>query len=195
VRTIDQAGNADPTPANYTWTVETAPPPDCGDPVTLSANADAWIEQNSPSNNKGDDSILKVKTQSGNDNFRLLVRFPLPAVPAGCVVQSATLRLYSPSWQSGRTLQALRLNSNWSEMAVTWNTQPATTGPAATTSSGQGYRQWTVTGQVQAMVTSGNHGFLIRDAVEGGNGAEQQFHAREKGEQLPMLIISFAPDD
>jgi hypothetical protein len=80
-------------------------------------------------------------------------------------------------------------------MGVTWNNQPATSGPAATTSSGQGYRQWNVTTQTQTMLINGNYGFLIRDAVEGGNGAEQQFHAREKDEQMPMLIISFAPDD
>jgi parallel beta-helix repeat protein len=196
VQAIDAAGNADPTPATHAWTITLSPPPpDCGPTITLYANADAWIEQNSPSNNKGDDSILKVKAQSSNDNFRALVRFPLPTVPAGCEVQSATLRLYSPSWKKGRTLQALRLTSQWSEMGVTWNNQPATSGPAATTSSGQGYRQWNVTTQTQTMLINGNYGFLIRDAVEGGNGAEQQFHAREKDEQMPMLIISFAPDD
>jgi hypothetical protein len=77
---------------------------------------------------------------------------------------------------------------------VTWNNQPATTGTAATTSSGSGYRQWTVTSQVQAMYAAGaNHGFLIRDASESGGGAEQQFHSREKGESMPQLVITFGP--
>jgi hypothetical protein len=44
------------------------------------------------------------------------------------------------------------------------------------------------------MVDAGaNHGFLIRDATEGGSGSEQQYHSREKGENPPMLIITFAP--
>jgi hypothetical protein len=190
VRATDPAGNVDPTPASYAWTVEA--PVDCGGPVTVSASADAWIDQNSSSNNFGSDSILKVQSKSGN-NFRALVRFTLPAAPAGCVVQSAKLRLYAASYKSGRTLQALRINAAWTEGGVTWSNQPATTGTAATTSSGSGYREWDVASQVQAMYDTGaNYGFLIRDASEGAD-AEQQFHSREKGESVPQLVITFAP--
>lgn len=39
---------------------------------------------------------------------------------------------------------------------------------------------------------SANHGFLIRDASE-GNDAEQQFQAREKGENVPQLVVRFKP--
>ena len=92
-----QANTTGPTPASSAGTAE-PPPPDCGTTITASANADAWIEQNSASNNKGTDSILKVKSQGPSDNFRALVRFALPAsVPQGCVVQSATLRLFAAS--------------------------------------------------------------------------------------------------
>jgi hypothetical protein len=162
--------------------------------VTVSANADAWIDQGSASSNKGSDSILKVQGKSGN-NYRALVRFAQPAsVPAGCVVQSATLRLFAPSWTNSRTLQAIRINASWTENGVTWSNQPATTGTAATTASGSGYRQWNVTAHVQAMYAAGaNHGFLIRDASESGGGAEQQFHSKEKGETMPQLVITFAP--
>jgi hypothetical protein len=38
-----------------------------------------------------------------------------------------------------------------------------------------------------------NHGFLVRDATEGGGGFEQQFHSREKGETPPTLVIQFGP--
>jgi hypothetical protein len=166
----------------------------CGTQLTLTADADAWIDQNSSGNNYGSDSIIKVQAKSSN-NFRTLVRFPMPtSVPQGCVVQSATLRLYSASSSGNRTLQALRLNASWTESGVNWGNQPATTGTAATTSSGSGYRQWTVTAQVQAMYSAGaNHGFLVRDATEGGGGSEQQFHSREKGNDLPQLVINFAP--
>jgi hypothetical protein len=107
------------------------------------------------------------------------------------VVQSATLRLYSPSWTTGRTLQALRINVSWTESGVKWSNQPATTGAAVTTTSGSGYRQWNVLSLVQAMYTGSNFGFLIRDATEGGGGFEQQFHSREKGESMPQLVITF----
>jgi hypothetical protein len=191
VRATDAAGNTDATPATYAWTISA--PPNCGSPATVSANADAWIDQNSSGNNYGSDSILKVQGKSSNNNMRALVRFALPTIPTGCVVQSATLRLYAPSWTSGRTLQALRVNASWTENGVTWSNQPATTGTAATTSSGSGYRQWTVTSLVQAMYAGANHGFLIRDATENSGSYEQQFHSREKGSDMPQLVITFAP--
>jgi hypothetical protein len=133
-----------------------------------------------------------VRSKSG-DAFRAVVGFTLPTPPAGCVVQSATLRIYADSARSGRTLQALRLGGAWTEGGVTWANQPATAGSAATTSSGSGWRQWTVTGQVTAMYGPGaNHGFLVRDANE-GNDHEQSFFSREKGQNAPQLVVQFAP--
>ncbi len=157
--------------------------------------ADAWIDNNSANSNKGTDSILKVQAKGPRDNFRGLVRFNLPTdVPAGCVVEfrhPASLRRLVAQWTHD---PGAAHHGNWTENGVTWNNQPATTGPAATTASGSGWRQWDVKDQVQAMVNSGiNGGFLIRDANEGGNGFEQQFHAREKGQNVPMLLITFAP--
>jgi hypothetical protein len=41
------------------------------------------------------------------------------------------------------------------------------------------------------MYSSGsNHGFLIKDATEGQDG-EQQLHAREKGDNVPQLVVTF----
>jgi hypothetical protein len=160
--------------------------------VTLSASADAWIDQGGPSSNKGTDSILKVMSKS-NSSMRALVLFNLPAAPQGCVIQSATLRLYAASYKSNRTLQALRVNANWTENGVTWSNQPVTIGAAATTNSGSGWRQWNVAAMVQAIYNSGlNYGFLIRDANENQD-AEQQFHSREKGQNIPQLVITFGP--
>jgi hypothetical protein len=128
-----------------------------------------------------------------SNNLRALLQFNIPTAPQGCVIQSATLRLYAASSKNGRTLQALQINAAWMENSVTWSNQPATTGSAATTSSGSGWRQWNVTAMVQAMQASGlNYGFLIRDATE-NNDAEQQFHSREKGENIPQLVIIFGP--
>jgi hypothetical protein len=190
VRGRDTVGNTDASPAGHSWTIS-APPQGCGPAATALAAADAWIDENSPTNNKGDDSILKVQSKGPRDNFRALVRFVLPAVPPGCVVQSATLRLYAASAKPGRTLHALRLASGWAETQVNWSNQPLTTGSAAATASGAGYLEWNVTSQLQAMYGTSNHGFLIRDVLEGQD-AEQQFHAREKGESPPQLVVRFA---
>ena len=120
-----------------------------------------------------------------------LVRFAVPqAAPAGCVLSSATLRLFAGSARTGRTLHALRLTSSWTENLVTWSNQPQTAGAAAAVASGTGYREWNVTAQVQGWRRQ--RGFLIRDAVEGAD-AEQQFHSREKGQSPPQLVLRYVP--
>jgi hypothetical protein len=183
-----------PVPPTATSTPTATATPGCtAATLTLTAAADAWIDQNSSSNNFGSDAILKIRSQGPGDNFHALVWFPLPAsLPQDCVVRSATLRLYAAAASTGRTVEALRIASAWTENLVTWNNQPATTGSAATTASGAGYLEWQVTSQVQAMYdANANNGFLLRDGAEGGGGFEQQFHSREKGENIPQLIITF----
>jgi large repetitive protein len=127
--------------------------------------------------------------------LRRAIASGLPAVPAGCQVTTAKLRLYATSYKTGRTLQALRLFSSWTESGLTWSNQPQTTGPAATAASGAGYRELTVTSQVQAMYAPGaNHGFLVRDVTENGTGLDQAFHSREKGtDNPPRLVVTFGP--
>jgi parallel beta-helix repeat protein len=187
-----------PVPPTATPVSPTATPvPPTPTTVAVGANADAWIDQNSASNNFGADAILKVRSQGPSDNFRALVRFDMPAsIPEGYVLHSATLRLYAPSWTGGRTLEALRITGDWSENGVTWDNQPATTGTAAPASSGSGWREWDVTAYVEAMYDAGvNYGFMIRDASENGEGFEQQFHSREKGEDPPELLIALEPTE
>ena len=146
IRAQDVAGNFEPAPG----AVHTGPSPRRRPTAVrrprYSATADAWMEQSSPGSNKGTDSTLKVQSKSGNQNFRALVRFGLPAAPpAGCMVQSATLRVFSNSATSnGRTLRALRVTAAWNEGTVTWGNQPGTTGAFAATPSGLGWREWNV---------------------------------------------------
>jgi large repetitive protein len=191
VQAVDAAGNADGTPASHTWTVQSACTPST---VTLGASADAWVLQSSASSNYGTDSVLKIDTKNGA-NARALVRFTLPAVPAGCQVTSARLRLYNTSPKSGRTMQVFRAGATWAEGTVRWSTQPAVAGTAVTavTPSNANWMEWTVTDHVRAMYpTSGNFGFVVRDATENGNGIEQQFHSREKApDRPPQLVVIF----
>ena len=108
---------------------------------------------------------------------------------------TATLRLFAVSAAGGRTLHALRITGSWTENGVTWASQPPTTGPAAATPSGIGWRQWPVLSQVLAMYAGANRGFLIRDASEGnGGGREQTFRSREAAaaaDERPQLVLGF----
>ncbi len=59
VRATDVAGNVEPVPAVYAWTIVAAPDVDCGAAVTVTADADAWIDENSADANKGADSVAE----------------------------------------------------------------------------------------------------------------------------------------
>jgi parallel beta-helix repeat protein len=192
VRAIDLGGNVDPTPAHREWAYEGVPTVDCGPDVTVHADADAWIDQNSATSNKGSDSTLKVRSKGPSDNFRTLVRFPLAPLVEGCEVDAATLRVNAEGTELGRTLEAWRVAEPWSEATVTWQSQPDTAGPPAEVPAGEGFRSWNVKRLVQAMYDSGAaHGFLIRDADEGDD-AEHGFSTRED-EFGPEIVIRFAP--
>jgi hypothetical protein len=192
VQATDGDGLVDPTPAVYAWTV--LPAQTCPDAnETVAADADSWIDEHDAIKSNGDDSTLKLISKAPSENTRVLVQFPLPQAPAGCVVQSATLRLYSDGQPSvPRTLQALRLTSAWGEHNVSWSNQPLAVGPAAAAPAAMGYVQWNVTGQVQAMYAAGNFGFQIRDATENDPaGNEESFFSKEKLENPPQLILCF----
>ena len=172
------AGHAQTTPAEC---VEAT--------VVVPVEADAWIDLNSPLATKGSDAVLDVSGES-----RALVRFPLPAeVPAGCVLESARLRVYADSGTEGARVEAVRLASGWTESTVNWTDQPAPIGSAVAAWSTDGYMAWNVTSQVREMIGGVNHGWLLRDAAEGTETAGGHgFYSREKGESPPELVLRFA---
>ena len=187
--------NIDLTPASYTWAVQSpAPPAELRQPGHADGNADAWIDQGSPTANKGGDSILKVMSKSGG-NLRALVRFLLPEHAGrlqGRHRDPAPLR--RPRRRTAGRSRRSGSHDAWSENTVTWGNAPATIGTAATASSGSRLsRVERRRATSQAMYDSGAHnGLLIRDASENQD-AEQQFHSREKGSNLPQLVLKFTP--
>jgi CSLREA domain-containing protein len=166
------------------------PPPSCPDrSIHLpGADADSTVDQSDPEKNFGEDSSLKVRSAPGG-NMRALVRFPLPAIPPGCAVIGSTLRLTAGGSVAGRTLEVLRLASNWTELGVRWINQPATDGDPALAPSGEPIVMWGVTDQLGDMYLLGNFGLLIRDAIENDNG-EQVFDSRETPDP-PVLSVVF----
>ncbi|WP_020519219.1 CBM96 family carbohydrate-binding protein [Catelliglobosispora koreensis] len=161
----------------------------CPTTATRTADYDAWITRSWANTNFGKDTINKVRSKL-NADARTLVHFGLPALPAGCKVTSAKLRMYEGTAVTGRTLRVTQVTSAWTETGVTWNNQPPTTGTAATASAKAGWVEWTVTTQVAGLYTTGNRGLQIRDAAEGAAGYEQRLHSRENVNK-PTLIITY----
>ena len=160
---------------------------------TVVASADTWVDENNPTQNFGGTGTLQVQSRNTSRNQRSLVRFALPAVPAGCSVTAATLRLYADSQIIGRTIDVHQAASAWDEGTVTWNTSPGATGTAvgSLTLGVAGWQEWTVTAQVIAQYTS-NNGFVVRDGTEEAVLPLQQiYRSRESGTNRPELVVSF----
>jgi hypothetical protein len=115
----------------------------------------------------------------------------MPTLPAGCQVDTASLRLFVSSHVNNRTLQAHRVTGSWTESAVTWNNRPSLGGTPATTTSGSGWREWNVANLVQESYdASQQQGFLVRDAViSGGGSAVQSFNSREHNQSHPAARV------
>lgn len=120
-------------------------------------------------------------TNSSNDSpARSIIEFDLSAIPANAVVTSAFLSLYynpnatsitagHQSLQGSNEALIQRVTSDWDELTITWNNQPATTTSNQVTlpesiSSSQNYTDINVTNLVQDMVNNptSSFGFLLR---------------------------------
>jgi len=110
--------------------------------------------------------------------FRTLIRFDMSSIPAGAIIQSANLYLYSD--ESGTTgdrvhanygasngMLVQRATSNWTAGSITWASQPLGDGPSQivvpSTTAASLDLNLDVTTQVAAMVNNNaNYGFLIK---------------------------------
>ncbi|MFO7721703.1 MAG: DNRLRE domain-containing protein [Bacteroidales bacterium] len=144
---------------------------------------------------------------------RSLIGFDLSVIPAGAIIQSASLSLYAwdmfngtgsgqHSTSSGSNSAYIeRVMSPWDEMTVTWDTQPSTTNlnqvtiPASTSPS-QNYPNIDVTAMVTDMIANpaSSHGFMIKLVTE-VHYRRLNFCSSEHPDSLkrPMLQITYLP--
>ncbi len=121
---------------------------------------DTYISSGSAASNFGTATTLNIA--SGNS---ALVQFDLTAIPASANVATAYLRVYVDRVTSGGSLSYALATSPWTQNAVTFNTQPATGAPFATSpiSVANSFVLVNVTSQVQGWLASPatNFGFSI----------------------------------
>jgi hypothetical protein len=103
-------------------------------PISLAAQADAYIDQNSKNANNGSASDLLVRSWDNGfgevDNLRTLIRFDLSAVPLGTAITGASLGLCLDAIsgdQTARVYGIYRVTKNWVESEVTATVATATT--------------------------------------------------------------------
>lgn len=188
-------------------------------PTTTSVVIDTEVRQSTAATNYGTATALTV-TSSGTANRRAYVRFDLascvPAIPVGAVVDQATLRLFITALPAVcRTIDIFAVPSTWAEGALTWSNQPFGTGinaPATATRTDSfdagtpaGCQNRTtntyligadVTTDVARFVAgaAANHGWMIRDDVEGSATARTvTFAAKNLGTlaRVPQLVVTY----
>jgi hypothetical protein len=155
--------------------------------TTVTSDADTFVSEAQPAVNNGSRGSMYIDSDKPAANRRVLVRFPLPAVPAGCTVTGASLRLGAMSSDT-RTLSAYQAATAWDEATVTWADQPVTTGVAASAPAGT-FPTFNVLTQVVAMYAGTNTGFVVRDATESsGGGPHRQWMGTREG--APRLVVT-----
>ena len=138
---------------------------------------------------------------------RSLIRFPMPSVPSGTTISSASLRLYydqdHTTDSNNVTLEAHQATAAWDPTTATWQNASGITGVLAGSTTKQAnvtsvWNTYPVTSTVQSWINgSPNYGFVIKAQNEstlgqGGPRYESSTYAYE-GEtaNYPQLVITY----
>jgi hypothetical protein len=159
--------------------------------IPVDAQADAFVNLNQPTTNKGGSASLKVR----NSIKEIYIRFPLSGLPPGESVANATLRLFASSDpQCALGVQVLRAASDsWSENTITWNNRPGSTGGVLSTASGWAagaYVSWNVTAALSG-ATSVN--FVLRMPAGCNASTDATFNSSEASTNRPQLVVETQP--
>jgi hypothetical protein len=176
---------------------------------TLTSSADSYVDQATlqQGSNFGGATALQVESSQTlaliPTNKRSFVKFDLSScsIPAVAAVQSATLSVFlSTAPNQNRTWNINRVTAAWTEGAITWSNQPASTSSTSVTTgtTSNVTLQATVTSDVQSFVSGSqtNNGWRYSDSVENSSTARNgQFRSREFGNasQRPTLVVNYYP--
>jgi hypothetical protein len=88
-------------------------------------NKDAYVAEASPNSNYGTVGNLRIGYNGIGKKFHSYVHFPLPAVPPGCTVYSATLETLAPAAVGDvGFVEANKAQESWGESTLTWANRP-----------------------------------------------------------------------
>ncbi|MFF3911723.1 DNRLRE domain-containing protein [Streptomyces sp. NPDC001848] len=143
---------------------------------TPSQASNVMISSDGPTTNYDTSWRLSVGTTATGAS-RALIKFPLPSVPAGTTITSASLNLYYDQTHTTAanavSLEAHAAAAAWDPTTATWNSANGITGALAGTATKAAYTQdvwnsYAVTSTVQGWLngTSPNYGFVVKAANE-----------------------------
>jgi hypothetical protein len=177
--------------------------------VVQPSNQDAFIRKNAPNRIAGaNPTNQRIRVQASPPNtqvWRGLVQFPLGSIPFGSTINSAVAELSAGNNASNATLThgLHRITAAWLQSAVKWNNAPPFVASATSTAlvgTGQGFKTFTVTADVQAAVNlcAADHGWMVKDENETASNDMVNFVSLEDihPAQLvkrPKLTVDFTP--
>ncbi|HEX7171171.1 MAG TPA: DNRLRE domain-containing protein, partial [Candidatus Limnocylindria bacterium] len=185
VQATDPAANTDPTPASWSWTIDTSVPPE-PTTVTFNPDADSSVRQASPGSNFGSAPTLVSDGADGGGATEAVLRFPVSGISGP--VQQALLRIWVTNKANGGPNVHLS-DPGWDESLVTWSNRPALLG-GAVASSGAIATGWYEFDVTSAVTGDGPLGFALVPTSSDG----LDFSSRE-GSVRPQLVVTFAGSD
>ncbi|MFN8424176.1 MAG: DNRLRE domain-containing protein [Anaerolineae bacterium] len=172
IPTPTQPATPSPSP---TLTPTNTPPPGSGTPgdldtICLDAEADAYVSQTSPDANTGVAKTLQLYHDDA-EQTAVYLKFDVAPIPAGSLLQSATVELYLSGLQPSTTPPISEISAvarAWTENRVTWSNRPPGVGKidAPVLDTTVGFKRWDILPRVQDWLAgrSRNDGLVIETA-------------------------------
>jgi hypothetical protein len=182
--TITKSG---PPPPTSTSTTTTTP----GGGVTVTANADSFVQSDVPTAAHGSDPALYVDSSPSKITY---LKFDTSAL-AGQTLAAATLRITTTSSSSSGSPDTQVVHpvpdSSWTEPGLTYNTRPAVgptnLGSVSNTASNTTYSITLNASQLQSLI--GGQLTLALDST-GGTGDAFYINSRETATNRPQLLLT-----
>ncbi len=163
------------------------------DTYTLNTNAGADVPF-------GTQDGMYALLGSGPSFARSYLQFDLSQIPSGATIQSAQLQLTLKSYSTTTPAQfsTQRVDTAWTEGALTWNTQPTFSDTIQTQSVNYGNPEtWDLTTAVQNWLTGTwtNNGFIVKSTESIGVQTSRSYWTREAANptHVPTLTVTYTP--
>jgi hypothetical protein len=174
-------------------------PPPPADPITVSADDDAFVRGGSYSDdNYGsiDGLVVKADPQDHYDRASY-IRFDFSSEYTESTVSGAKLRLYIENIgsQSSRTISLYQTETAWSESSITWDNAPAVVGSlvdsVAIASSANGtWIEFDVTTPLSDGLSDGVISFYLVNEGSEDSQSHVRFKSSEDTSNQPELVIT-----
>lgn len=166
-----------------------------GHTQVITVESDTYVDEANPGTSYEADIMLKAgyMTSAPSIHYETYLRFSLASLPAGAVIETATLNLYSITAGTS-SLQMYKLAGAFSA-ATTWSSRPAS-GAFIMSNIFNGGQMNSISSTELLTAVQGwlatpadNYGLLIRQ--DGAENGVAVLNSKENGTQPPTLVIEY----